>query len=163
MDLAAQILTANEAWVTGSFPGPASLRPARHLVVLTCMDSRIDVFAALGLHNGDAHVIRNAGGLLTDDAQRSIALSQRRLGTTDVVVVQHTDCGMCGFDAGEFRQSLRETSGVEPPWDVPGFDDVDASVRAQVAAIATNPWLEHEGAVAGFVYDVTTGRLRLVT
>jgi carbonic anhydrase len=163
MDLAAQILAANETWVTHGFPGPAALPPSRHLVVVTCMDSRIDVFAVIGLKNGDAHIVRNAGGIVTDDVQRSIALSQRRLGTVDVVVVQHTDCGMAGFRAAEFRRELEEATGRAPAWAVEGFDDVDTSVRAQVAAIEANTWLRHDGEVVGFVYDVDTGRLRHIT
>jgi carbonic anhydrase len=127
------------------------------------MDSRIDVFAAVGLKNGDAHIVRNAGGIITDDVQRSIALSQRRLGTVDVVVVQHTNCGMAGFDAAGFRQELEEATGTAPSWDVPGFTDLEQSVRDQVAAIHANPWLRHEGEVVGFIYDVDTGRLRHVT
>jgi carbonic anhydrase len=163
MDLAHRILEANAAWVATGFPGPAPLPPARHLVVVTCMDSRIDVFEVIGLRNGDAHIIRNAGGIVTDDVQRSIALSQQRLGTVDVVVVQHTNCGMAGFDAATFRRELKESTGEEPAWDVDGFDDVDASVRAQLAAIESNPWLRHEGEIVGLVYDVDTGRLRQVT
>ena len=163
MDLTRQILDANEAWVETGFAGPAGLPPARHLVVVTCMDSRIDVFAVIGLKNGDAHIIRNAGGIVTDDVQRSIALSQHNLGTVDVVVVQHTDCGMTGFDATSFRRQLQEVTGHEPGWEVEGFIDVDASVLDQVETLRSSPWLRHDGEVVGFVYDVDTGRLRPVT
>jgi carbonic anhydrase len=162
MDLARQILDANEAWVQTGFAGPAGLPPARHLVVVTCMDSRIDVFDVIGLKNGDAHIIRNAGGIVTDDVQRSIALSQHRLGTVDVAVVQHTDCGMADLDAASFRRQLHTSTGHEPAWDVEGFADVDQSVRDQVAALHSSPWLRHDGDVVGFVYDVDTGRLRHV-
>jgi carbonic anhydrase len=162
MALAEQILEANRAWASASFPGASPLAPARRLVVVSCMDSRIDVFAILGLHNGDAHIIRNAGGLVTDDVQRSIALSQRLLDTVDVVLVQHTDCAMCGFDAQGFRRQLREETGHTPMWDAPGFDDVDTSVRQQLWVIQRSPWLRHDGEVVGFVYDVGTGELRLV-
>jgi len=126
------------------------------------MDSRIDVFEAVGLRNGEAHIIRNAGGIVTDDVQRSIALSQRTLGTVDVVVVQHTDCGMAGFDAAGFRHALRTESGEEPSWDVAGFDDLDTSVRQQIAVLRSSPWLFQQGEVLGFVYDVDSGRLRPV-
>jgi carbonic anhydrase len=163
MDLAREILDANEAWVETGFAGPAGLPPARHLVVVTCMDSRIDVFAVVGLKNGDAHIIRNAGGIVTDDVQRSIALSQHYLGTIDVVVVQHTDCGMRGFEPAGFRRRLKDLTGHDPAWDVPGFTDVDESVRRQVATLHASPWLRHDGEVVGFVYDVDTGRLRSVT
>jgi carbonic anhydrase len=163
MDLADRILAANAAWADADFPGPAPVQPARRLVVVTCMDSRIDVFEVIGLQNGEAHIIRNAGGIVTDDVQRSIALSQRKLGTVDVVVVQHTDCGMNGFDAAAFRRELKDETGEEPSWDVEGFDDTEASVRQQLDALRASPWLGKGGEIAGFVYDVTTGRLRPVT
>jgi carbonic anhydrase len=157
-----QIRQANLQWAEAHFAGPASRTPTRHLAVLTCMDSRIDVFAALGLGNGEAHIIRNAGGVVTEDALRSLVFSQRKLGTVDVVVVQHTDCGLHGFDDPAFRQLLDRETGVHPHWDVPGFDDVDASVRQQVQAVVDCPWIVADGGVAGFVYDVETGQLRLV-
>jgi carbonic anhydrase len=163
MELVDRILAANDSWANGGFAGPAPVRPARRLAVVTCMDSRIDVFAALGLGNGEAHIIRNAGGIITDDVARSIALSQRRLGTVDVVVVQHTDCGMSGFDASSFRRELKEDTGEEPGWDVEGFVDVEESLRSQLAALRSSPWFRTDGEVAGFVYDVDTGRLRHVT
>ncbi len=162
MDAADRIEQANQSWARDHFAGSAPRTPARHLVVVTCMDSRIDVFAAFGLANGEAHIIRNAGGVVTPDVLRSLALSQRKLGTVDVVVAQHTDCGLHGFDDPRFRRDLVRESGVEPGWDVPGFDDVEASVRRQVEALVANPWLVADGSVAGFVYDVDTGRLRLV-
>ena len=162
MNLAEKILEANDKWSSAEFPGPAPRPPARHLVVVTCMDSRIDVFEVIGLRNGEAHIIRNAGGIVTDDVQRSIALSQRSLGTVDVAVVQHTDCGMCGFDADGFRAALLAETGEAPDWGIAGFDDVDTSVRQQLETIEASPWLRHDGEVAGFVYDVDTGRLRLV-
>ena len=162
MDAADQIRDANRAWAEAHFAGSAPRTPARHLVVVTCMDSRIDVFGAFGLTNGQAHIVRNAGGLITEDVLRSIALSQRKLGTVDVVIVQHTDCGMHHFDDPAFRRELTEQTGVAPHWDVVGFDDVDASVRRQVQAVAESPWLAAAGGVAGFVYDVDTGLLRQV-
>ena len=162
VELSDRILVANRTWADARFAGPAPVQPSRKLVVVTCMDSRIDVFEAVGLRNGEAHIIRNAGGLVTDDAQRSIALSQRKLGTVDLAVIQHDDCGMCGFDAAAFRADLLEDTGTEPTWDIPGFTDVDESVRRQIALIEASPWIRHDGDVAGFVYDVDTGRLRLV-
>lgn len=162
VQLSDQILEANRRWADADFPGPAPVQPSRRLVVVTCMDSRIDVFEVAGLTNGQAHIIRNAGGLVTDDVQRSIALSQRKLGTIDLAVIQHDDCGMHGFDAAAFRDELRADTGTEPGWDVPGFTDVDASVREQLAAIAASPWIRQDGDVAGFVYSPDTGRLRLV-
>ena len=162
MSVVDDILSANEAFVAGAFAGPAPRPPARHLVVVTCMDSRIDVFEVLGLRNGEAHIIRNAGGMVTDDVQRSIALSQRYLSTVDVVLIQHTDCGMSHLDTDEFRRTLAEETGEDPGWDVEGFDDIDDSVRTQLGVLATSPWLRHDGETAGFVYDVETGRLRYV-
>ena len=162
MELTDRILEANTAWADASFPGPAPVQPSRQLVVVTCMDSRIDVFEVVGLRNGEAHIIRNAGGLVTEDVQRSIALSQRKLGTVDLAVIQHDDCGMCGFDAAAFRAELLADTGSEPGWDVRGFTDVDESVRRQIAAIEASPWIRQGGDVAGFVYSPDTGRLRLV-
>ena len=162
MELSDRILEANRRWAGADFPGPAPVRPARRLVVVTCMDSRIDVFEVAGLRNGEAHIIRNAGGVLTDDVERSIALSQRRLGTVDIAVIQHDDCGLSGFDADAFRAELLADTGQEPSWDVPGFVDVDQSVRDQIANIEASPWIRHDGDVCGFVYDVNTGRLRLI-
>jgi carbonic anhydrase len=130
--------------------------------VVTCMDSRIDVFEVVGLRNGEAHIIRNAGGLVTEDVQRSIAHSQRKLGTVDLAVIQHDDCGMTGFDAAAFRADLLADTGTEPPWDVQGFTDVDESVRQQIAAVEASPWIRQDGDIAGFVYSPDTGRLRLV-
>lgn len=161
-DLVETILAANEAWATRSFPGQASRSPSRQLVVVTCMDSRIDVFEVLGLRNGEAHIIRNAGGMITDDVQRSIALSQRFLGTVDVVVIQHTDCGMARFDAAKFRQRLIEETGEDPGWDLDGFADIDESVRQQLGILATSPWLRHDGEAVGLVYQCDTGHLRYV-
>ena len=162
MELSDRILEANRRWAEASFPGPAPVRPARRLVVVTCMDSRIDVFEVAGLRNGEAHIIRNAGGIVTEDVERSIALSQRRLGTVDIALIQHDDCGMSGFDASGFRAELLAATGTEPTWDVPGFVDVDESVRDQIANLEASPWIRHDGDVCGFVYSPDTGRLRLV-
>ncbi len=162
MTAADQIRAANQTWATAHFAGHASRTPSRHLAVVTCMDSRIDVFAAMGLGNGEAHIIRNAGGVITDDVLRSLALSQRKLGTLDVVIVQHTDCGLHHFDDEAFRRDLAEGNGMVPGWDVPGFGDVDDSVRIQVQTVLDSPWLAAPGTVSGLVYDVDSGHLRLV-
>ncbi len=124
------------------------------------MDVRIEEFAALGLAAGDAHVLRNAGGIVTDDTIRSLAVSQRLLGTRSVLVVHHTDCGLEGLDGASFRQRLYETAGQFPGWEVSGFVDVD--VRESVRRIVQSPFLEHRDQVYGFVLDVATGRLREV-
>ncbi|HEY2166877.1 MAG TPA: carbonic anhydrase, partial [Jatrophihabitantaceae bacterium] len=145
-----------------TFPGPRPVRPGRHLAVVACMDSRLDLFAALGLHVGDAHVIRNAGGIATDDVLRSLAISQRLLGTRQIVLVHHTECGMLGFDDEAFRAELRAESGQQPSWNVPGFTDVTVDLRSSMARVRDCPWLPHRDAVRGFVFDVTTGHLNEV-
>ncbi len=161
MDLVEQLLADNQRWVDAGWVGPGPARPSRAFALLTCMDVRIDPAAAFGLALGQAHVLRNAGGLVTDDVLRSLAISQRKLGTGDVVIVQHTECGLLHFDDDDFRAGLAAVSGAQPPWSVPGFDDLDQSVRQQVEAVAACPWLV-SGQVLGLAFDVSTGRLRLV-
>jgi carbonic anhydrase len=136
---------------------PAS--PSLQLAVLTCMDSRLDLFAALGLEIGEAHLIRNAGGIPTDDALRSLALSQRKLGTREIVVIHHSDCGMDGFDDEAFRRELAEETGEVPPWRVDGFTDLYADTRRSVETVRNCRWIPHRDDVRGFVFDVTTGKL----
>jgi carbonic anhydrase len=138
--------------------GSVGKQPTHHLAVLTCMDTRIDPQAALGLEPGVAHVIRNAGGLVTPDTLRSLAISQRALGTREIAVVMHTDCGLNGFDDAGFRAALAVESGRRPGWDVPGFTDVEVAVQRNVSHIRECPWL-HTDLVRGFVYDVRTGRI----
>ena len=130
--------------------------------MLACMDARLDPARILGLQEGDAHVLRNAGGVVTDDAIRSLAISQHLLGTHDVVVIQHTDCGMQDVEDDEFLATLERDAGEPPPWPVGGFDDLDDSVRDSVRRIAESPFLPNRS-VRGFVYDVHTGELREVT
>ena len=137
--------------------------PRQRLAVLACMDERFHPSKLLDLSPGDAHILRNAGGLPTEDALRSLAISQRKLGTREVVVIQHTDCGMCGFDDDAFRAELAAETGERPGWDVRGFADVEASVRETVATLRATPLLPHRDAVRGFVYDVDTGRLTEVS
>jgi carbonic anhydrase len=132
------------------------------LAVVTCMDSRLDLFGALGLDVGDAHLIRNAGGMVTGDVLRSLAISQRKLGTREVVVIQHTDCGMYNFDDRQFRAELQAESGVAPTWDVPGFTVTEQSVRESVALVRNAAWLPHRDEVSGFVFDTDTARLTAV-
>lgn len=156
------LIHANEVYA-GGFPGPRPLRPKLALAVVTCMDSRLDLFGALGLDVGDAHLLRNAGGLVTDDMLRSLALSQRKLGTREIVVIHHTNCGMNGLDDAQFRAELAADSGQEPGWDVPGFDDVRAQVRRSIVAVKECGWLPHRDDVRGFVFDVATARLEEVS
>jgi carbonic anhydrase len=140
--------------------GPAA--PARRVAVLACMDARIDPAALLGLRAGDAHVIRNAGGVVTDDAIRSLAISQRKLGTEEVVVIQHTGCGLMSFDDDEFARELERDAGERPGWAAGTFADLEANLRASVARIRESRFLPRTDRVRGFVYDVESGALREV-
>ena len=153
-----RFLRANEAY-TANAPGPLPAPPAQHVAVVTCMDARIDPAAALGLELGDAHVMRNAGGLVTDDVLRSLAISQRALGTREIVIIHHTQCGMSGFDDDAFRAELTAESGQEPPWRVPGFDDVQEQGRRSIETVRNCAWLPHRDEVRAFVLDVATARL----
>jgi len=153
------LVHANQAY-TKTFPGPRPLRPKLRLAVVACMDSRLDLFGALGLEIGDAHLIRNAGGIPTDDVLRSLALSQRALGTREIVIIHHTQCGMDGFDDAAFRRDLAIESGVTPPWSVEGFADVDEAMRTSIRTVRDCPWLPHRDSVRGFVFDVATAQLR---
>ena len=134
--------------------------PSRQLAIVTCMDSRLDVFAALGLGDGEAHVLRNAGGVITDDVIRSLAVSQRRLGTREVMLIHHTDCGMQKLSDDGFRAELQEATGVAPAFAIESFADVEADVRQSILRVRNSPFLPHRDEVRGFVYDVDTHRLR---
>jgi carbonic anhydrase len=138
------------------------LRPARRLAIVTCMDSRLNVFAALGLQAGDAHILRNAGGVITDDMIRSLAISQRLLETREVMLIHHTDCGMQKLSDDGFRDELREATGVAPAFAIESFRDLDADVRQSILRVQRSLFLLHRDAVRGFVYDVATHRLREV-
>ena len=152
------LLHANAKYIE-SFPGARPKNPRLRLTIITCMDSRLDLFGALGLDIGEAHLIRNAGGIPTDDVLRSLALSQRALGTREVAVIHHTDCGMDGFDDEAFRAQLAEESGAVPPWKVAGFTDLRADTRRSVEAVRNCPWIPYRDEVRGFVFDVATGAL----
>jgi carbonic anhydrase len=156
------LFSANASYAT-RFPGPRPRQPQRHLAVVACMDSRLDLFGALGLAVGDAHLIRNAGGIVTPDVLRSLAISQRALGTQEVLLLHHTDCGMLDFDDPAFRAELAAESGAEPEWDVPGFTDVRADVRRSIEAVRSCPWLPHRDQVRGFVFDVAAGRMEEIS
>ncbi|MGD1033089.1 MAG: carbonic anhydrase [Candidatus Dormibacteria bacterium] len=156
-----EVVDGNAAFASGFEPAAADLHaaPVRGLAVLACMDARLDVHALLGLRPGDAHVIRNAGGVVTDDAIRSLVISQRLLGTRAVVLVHHTDCGMLGFRDDELKDRIEEESGVRPPFAFGAFTDLEADLRQSMARITSSPFLPHRDQVRGFVYDVRTGRL----
>jgi carbonic anhydrase len=138
-------------------------RPARRVAVVACMDARLNVRALLGLRDGDAHVIRNAGAAITDDEIRSLAISQRQLGTEEVILIAHTECGMQTFSDAEFKRDLHAEAGVAPGWEAETFEDVDQHVRDSIARIKASPFIPRKDSVRGFVYDVRTGALREVT
>ena len=157
-----EFLRNNQAYAAAFDSGDLPTPPAKQVAVVTCMDARMDVFAMLGLSNGEAHIIRNAGGVVTDDVIRSLAISQRKLNTREIVVINHTQCGMLTFGDDEFRESLRAETGMKPTWSPESFTDLDAEVRNSLNRIRNSAFIPHRHA-RGFVYDVGTGRLREVT
>jgi carbonic anhydrase len=157
-----QLLDNNRAFAGAAEAGHLDVRPSRRLAIVTCMDSRLDVFAALGLDGGEAHVLRNAGGVITDDVIRSLAISQRRLGTREVMLIHHTDCGMQTLTDDGFRAELQEATGVAPAFAIESFSDVDADVRQSILRLRRSSFLLHREVVRGFVYDVDSHRLREV-
>jgi carbonic anhydrase len=142
-----------------SFRGPLPLPPSKHVAVVACMDARLDVYGILGLGLGEAHVIRNAGGVVTDDEIRSLAISQRLLGTTEIVLIHHTDCGMLTFTDDAFKESIAKETGIKPPWAAEAFGDLETDVRQSVARVKNSPFIPHKESVRGFVFDVATGLL----
>jgi carbonic anhydrase len=162
MDTIDALLGNNQAFATGPAEQHLDVEPQRQLAIVTCMDSRLDVFAALGLGAGEAHVLRNAGGVITDDVIRSLAISQRRLGTREVMLIHHTDCGMQKITDDGFRMELQEMTGVSPAFAIESFKDVDADVKQSILRVRHTPFLPHRNVVRGFVYDVDTHRLREV-
>jgi carbonic anhydrase len=152
-------LVANNRRYAETFGGPLALPPARGAAVVACMDARLNVYAILGLAEGEAHVIRNAGGAVTDDVIRSLAISQRLLGTREIVLIHHTECGMLTFTDDEFKTAIQEDTGIRPPWAAEAFGDLDTDVRQSIARIKASPFVPHRDAVRGFVFDVATGRL----
>lgn len=155
-------LAAAARYAEGFTAGDLPLPPARHTAVVACMDARLNPYGLLGLSEGDSHVIRNAGGVVTEDVLRSLAISQRLLGTREVVLVHHTDCGMLTFTDEEFAAALEADTGSRPAWTAHAFPDVAADVRAGLAAVRESPFVPHTDAVRGFVHDVRTGRLEEV-
>ncbi len=155
-------LLANNARYARSFSGPLPLPPARGVAVVACMDARLNVYGILGLNEGDAHVIRNAGGVITDDEIRSLAISQRLLGTSEIILIHHTDCGMLTFTDDGFKASIQEETGIKPPWAAEAFADIDADVRQSIARIKASPFVQKKDSIRGFVFDVATGKLNEV-
>jgi carbonic anhydrase len=144
------------------FEGPRAVIPAKHVAIVTCMDSRIDNFRIFGLDSGEAHILRNAGGLVTDDVLRSLVLSQRLLRTREVIVMHHTNCGLHGTDEAALRAEIAAEAGHAPPYAFGAFRDLDEAVRAAVTRVREHPFLKHRDRVRGFVYEVETGRVREV-
>jgi carbonic anhydrase len=156
-------LVANNAAYADARPAAhLDVRPRRRLTIVTCMDSRLDVFAALGLENGEAHVLRNAGGVITDDVIRSLAISQRKLGTAEIMLIHHTDCGMQQVTDDGFRAELLADTGIAPAFAIESFADVDEDVRQSIRRVRRSEFIPHRGMVRGFVYDVDSHRLREV-
>ena len=162
MDVIDELLANNEAFAASIPVQHLNVRPRRRLAIVTCMDSRLDVFAALGLHHGEAHILRNAGGVITDDVIRSLAVSQRRLLTREVMLIHHTDCGMQTLTDDGFRAELQEASGVAPAFAIESFSDLDGDVRQSLRRVRRSPFLLHTDCIRGFVYDVDTHGLREV-
>jgi carbonic anhydrase len=157
-----ELLQNNAEYVKRFDKAGIPLPPAKKVAVITCMDARISPYVMLGLAEGDAHVIRNAGGVVTDDEIRSLAISQRLLGTEEVMVIHHTDCGMLTFSDDEFRRQIQEETGVKPQWAAEAFDELEEDVRQSVARIKASPFIPRKEKVRGFVYDVETGALNEV-
>ena len=157
------LLKNNEEYAASFDKGELPLPPAKKVAVVACMDARLHVAKLLGLEEGDAHVIRNAGGVVTDDEIRSLAISQRLLGTEEVILIHHTDCGMLTFTDEDFSRQLEDDTGVKPEWSAETFGDLDENVRESIARIKDSPFVPNKDSVRGFVYEVETGRLREVS
>jgi carbonic anhydrase len=157
-------LVGNSTSYRDSFEsGDLPLPPAKRVAIVACMDARLNPYALLGLHEGDAHVIRNAGGVITDDEIRSLAISQRLLGTEEIMLIHHTDCGMLTFSDDEFRRQVQEDTGIKPEWAAEAFGDLEEDVRQSIARIKASPFVPNKDNVRGFVYEVETGELREVS
>jgi carbonic anhydrase len=162
MTVTDELLSNAETYTAGFDKGDLPLPPAKHIAIVACMDARLNVYGLLGLSEGDAHIIRNAGGIVTQDELRSLAISQRLLGTTEIVLIHHTDCGMLTFTDDAFRLSIEAETGVKPTWAAEAFTDLDADVRQNIARIQAETSIPLKDSVRGFVYDVTKGTLREV-
>lgn len=162
MTVTDQLLANNEAYAADFSKGDLPMPPAKKVAIVACMDARLDPARALGLEEGDAHVIRNAGGVVTDDAIRSLTISQRLLGTEEIILVHHSDCGMLTFADDDLRSQIEQETGVRPHFALESFTNVEDDVRQSIARIKASPFLVHTDRVRGFVYDVKTGRLHEV-
>src|SRR2546430_3592695 len=157
------LLKTNESFAQSFDKGDLPLPPARKIAVVACMDARLNPYPILGLELGDAHVIRNAGGVITDDEIRSLAISQRLLGTEEIILIHHTDCGMLTFNDDDFKRQIQEDTGIKPPWSAEAFTDLEEDVRQSIQRIESSPFIPNKSSIRGFVYDVKTGELNEVT
>jgi carbonic anhydrase len=163
MTVTDELLQNAERYAADFDRGDLPMPPAKGVAVVACMDARLNPFGVLGLQEGDAHVIRNAGGVVTDDEIRSLAISQRLLGTKEIILIHHTDCGMLTFKDDDFRRQIQDETGIKPGWAAEAFDDLETDVRQSIARIKSSPFIPNKDNVRGFVYDVKTGRLDEVT
>ncbi|MEY4989994.1 MAG: hypothetical protein RIS08_220 [Actinomycetota bacterium] len=161
MSVTDQYLENNKKYAA-TFNGPLPLPPSKQVAVVACMDARLNVYGALGLNEGEAHVIRNAGGVVTEDEIRSLAISQRLLGTKEIILLHHTDCGMLTFTDDGFKQSIQQEIGQKPSWAAEAFSDLDEDVRQSISRIKNSPFIPRKESVRGFVFDVATGLLNEV-
>ncbi len=163
MSVTDQLLENARRYAARFDKGHLAMPPARQLAIVACMDARLDPYALLGLSEGDAHVIRNAGGVITEDAIRSLAISQRLLGTREILLIHHSDCGMLTFTDDAFKAQIEADTGLRPGWAAESFSDAGADVRQSLARIAASPFIQHKDQVRGFVYSVTDGSLTEIT
>lgn len=161
MTVTDQYLENNKNYAA-NFQGPLPLPPKNQIAVLACMDARINVYGALGIQEGESHVIRNAGGVVTDDEIRSLSISQRLLGTKEIILIHHTDCGMLTFSDDEFKKSIQDETGIKPEWAAEAFSDLEVDVKQSIARIKQSPFIPHTDSVRGFIFDVATGLLNEV-
>jgi carbonic anhydrase len=162
MSATEEFLAANQKYAQQFDKGDKPLPPAKRVAVVACMDARIETGRLLGLEEGDAHVIRNAGGVVTDDVIRSLAISQRLLGTTEIVLIHHTDCGMLTFNDDAVKADIERDTGLRPPFALEAFADLEADVRQSIRRIQASPFIPNKDKVRGFVYDVRSGHLNEV-
>jgi carbonic anhydrase len=163
MSVTDALLENAKSYAAGFDQGDLALPPSKKVAVLVCMDARLNPYGLLGLSEGEAHLIRNAGGVVSDDAIRSLAISQNLLGTEEIILIHHTDCGMLTFTDEELAQKLEQETGERPEWRAHAFADLEQDVRDGIAAIKASPFIPKKDSVRGFVYDVKTGELREVS
>ena len=159
MSVTDELLRKNDAYAKSFDKGSLPLPPAKHLAVLACMDARLDVHKILGLNEGDAHIIRNAGGVATDDAIRSLVISQRLLGTNEIILIHHTDCGMLTFKDDEVKRQIESDTGIRPAFALEAFPDLEEDVSQSIARIQASPFIPNKSSLRGFIYDVRSGKL----